>query len=123
MKRVIRAFGLLAEALTLGRKDGRAWGDSGQDMASNAIALPIIKAKAAPLASRYFSPTFTVQTMRKGVGPLPGTGTGAGACEAMSVPLGQTALAVPGLPIAAAYGAADGSKTVGQTTVVDCSAI
>lgn len=93
MKRVILAFGLLAEALTLGRKDGRAWDDSGQDMASNAIALPIIKAKAAPLASRNFSPTFTGQTMRKGVGPLPGTGAGAG--EAMSVPLGLTALAVP----------------------------
>ena len=103
MKRVILAFGLLAEALTLGRKDGRAWDDSGQDMASNAIALPIIKAKAAPLASRHFSPTFTGQTMRKGVGPLPGTGTGtgtgagagAGSREAMSVPLGLTALAVP----------------------------
>ena len=98
---IMLTSGMLAEALTLGRKGGLAWADMWQVIESSAVASPIVKSKAALLGRRDFSPTFTVQQMRKDVGLILDAGV------ALNVPLGLTALAAQWLSSAAAHGGAE----------------
>jgi 3-hydroxyisobutyrate dehydrogenase-like beta-hydroxyacid dehydrogenase len=98
---IMLTSGMLAEALTLGRKGGLAWNDMWQVISASAVASPIVKAKAAALGQRDFSPTFTVQQMRKDVGLILDAGAG------LNVPLGLTATAAQWLASAAAQGGAD----------------
>lgn len=95
---IMLTSGMLAEALTLGRKGGLAWADMWQVISSSAVASPIIKAKAGPLGRRDFSPTFTVEQMRKDVGLILDAGS------SLNVPLGLTALAAQWLASASAQG-------------------
>jgi 3-hydroxyisobutyrate dehydrogenase-like beta-hydroxyacid dehydrogenase len=119
---IMLTSGMLAEALTLGRKGGLAWADMWQVIASSAVASPIVKAKAAPLGKRDFSPTFTVQQMRKDVGLILDAGA------TLNVPLGLTALAAQWLSSAAAHGGADDDyayviKIVEQAAAMDSSVV
>jgi 3-hydroxyisobutyrate dehydrogenase len=89
---------MLAEALTLGRKGGLSWADMWRVISSSAVASPIVKAKADPLSKRDFSPTFTVEQMRKDVGLILDAGS------SLKVPLGLTAQAAQWLASASAQG-------------------
>jgi 3-hydroxyisobutyrate dehydrogenase-like beta-hydroxyacid dehydrogenase len=62
---IVQTSAMLAEALALGRRGGLAWPDMWQVLAASAVASPILKAKAGPLAQRDFSATFTVEQMIK----------------------------------------------------------
>lgn len=77
--------GMLAEALALGRKGGLAWEDLWRVLTASAVASPIVRAKAAQLAVRDFTPTFTVPQMSKDVDLVLGAG------RALGVPLALTA--------------------------------
>lgn len=83
---IAQTSAMLAEALTLGRKGGLAWGDMWQVLGASAVASPIVKAKAVQLSQRDFTPTFTVGQMIKDLSLI----LGAGADN--HVPLPQTAL-------------------------------
>jgi 3-hydroxyisobutyrate dehydrogenase-like beta-hydroxyacid dehydrogenase len=98
---IMLTSGMLAEALTLGRKGGLAWTDMWQVIAASAVASPIVKAKAGPLGRRDFSATFTVEQMRKDVGLILDAGA------SLNVPLGLTALSAQWLASAAAQGRTD----------------
>jgi 3-hydroxyisobutyrate dehydrogenase len=118
---IMLTSGMLAEALTLGRKGGLAWADMWQVISSSAVASPIIKAKAGPLGRRDFSPTFTVEQMRKDVGLILDAGS------SLNVPLGLTALAAQWLASASAQGGSDEDyatviKVVEQAAALDFSA-
>lgn len=118
---IMLTSGMLAEALTLGRKGGLEWTDMWQVIASSAVASPIIKAKAGPLGRRDFSPTFTVEQMRKDVGLILDAGA------SLNVPLGLTALAAQWLASASAQGRTDEDyavviKIVEQAAALDASA-
>jgi len=98
---IMLTSGMLAEALTLGRKGGLAWADMWQVIAASAVASPIVKAKAAPLEQRDFSATFTVEQMRKDVRLILDAGA------TLNVPLSLAALAAQWLSSAAAQGESD----------------
>jgi 3-hydroxyisobutyrate dehydrogenase len=98
---IMLTSGMLAEALTLGRKGGLAWADMWQVIAASAVASPIVKAKAAPLEQRDFSATFTVEQMRKDVRLILDAGA------TLNVPLSLAALAAQWLSSAAAQGDSD----------------
>ncbi len=66
--------GMLAEALTLGRKGGLAWDDLWKVLTASAVASPIVKAKAVQLSVRDFTPTFTVLQMLKDLDLIVGAG-------------------------------------------------
>ncbi len=83
---IAQTSAMLAEALTLGRKGGLAWGDMWQVLGASAVASPIVKAKSAQLSQRDFSPTFTVEQMVKDLTLILGAGADS------HVPLPQTAL-------------------------------
>lgn len=83
---IAQTSAMLAEALTLGRKGGLAWGDMWQVLGASAVASPIVKAKAAQLSQRDFTPTFTVEQMIKDLTLILGAGADS------HVPLPQTAL-------------------------------
>ncbi len=119
---IMLTSGMLAEALTLGRKGGLDWNDMWQVISASAVASPIVKAKAAMLGRRDFSPTFTVQQMRKDVGLILDAGAG------LNVPLGLTATAAQWLASAAAQGGAEDDyayviKVVEQAAAMDSSAV
>jgi 3-hydroxyisobutyrate dehydrogenase len=77
--------GMLAEALTLGRKGGLAWDDMWQVLTASAVASPIVRAKSVQLGARDFTPTFTVPQMNKDIDLVLGAG------RALGVPLALTA--------------------------------
>jgi len=119
---IMLTSGMLAEALTLGRKGGLAWADMWQVIAASAVASPIVKAKAGPLGRRDFSPTFTVGQMRKDVGLILDAGA------TLNVPLGLTALAAQLLASASALGGtgddyASVIKVVELAAAVDSTAV
>jgi 3-hydroxyisobutyrate dehydrogenase-like beta-hydroxyacid dehydrogenase len=60
--------GMLAEALTLGEKGGLDWQQMWDVIGASAVGAPIVQAKAAQLRERDYTPTFTVDQMRKDVG-------------------------------------------------------
>jgi len=115
---IMLTSGMLAEALTLGQKGGLAWDDMWKVITSSAVASPIIKAKAGPLGRRDFSPTFTVEQMRKDVGLILNAGA------SLNVPLSLTALAAQWLTSASAQGGTEEDyayviKVVEQSAAVD----
>ncbi len=69
----------LSEALTLGRKGGLEWSDLWAVISESAVASPIVKAKGRQLVDRDFSPTFTVEQMRKDLHLIMEAGTQLGA--------------------------------------------
>lgn len=60
--------GMLAEALTLGEKGGLDWRQMWDVICASAVGAPIVRAKAVQLRERDYTPTFTVEQMRKDVG-------------------------------------------------------
>ena len=60
--------GMLAEALTLGEKGGLDWQQMWDVIGASAVGAPIVQAKAVQLRERDYTPTFTVDQMRKDVG-------------------------------------------------------
>ncbi|WP_408290863.1 NAD(P)-dependent oxidoreductase [Paraburkholderia sp. RL17-373-BIF-A] len=90
--------GMLAEALSLGRKGGLEWSDMWQVIDASAVGSPIVKAKASALSKRDFTATFTVEQMRKDVGLILDAG------KMLNVPLGLTALTAQLLSSASAQG-------------------
>lgn len=60
--------GMLAEALTLGEKGGLDWRQMWDVIGASAVGAPIVRAKAVQLRERDYTPTFTVDQMRKDVG-------------------------------------------------------
>jgi len=83
---IAQTSAMLAEGLALGRKGGLDWQDMWQVLGASAVASPILKAKAAQLSQRDFTPTFTVEQMLKDVGLILDAGV------ASDVPLPQTAM-------------------------------
>lgn len=83
---IAQTSAMLAEALTLGRKGGLAWGDMWQVLGASAVASPIVKAKSAQLSQRDFTPTFTVEQMIKDLDLILDAG------RVVHAPLAQTAL-------------------------------
>ena len=65
---VVGTSTMLAEALALGERGGLEWNTLWQVIESSAAASPILKAKAPALRVGDFTPTFTVEQMRKDVG-------------------------------------------------------
>lgn len=65
---VAHTTAMLAEALALGQKGGLPWLDLWQVITASAVASPIVQAKAVPLRARDYSPSFTVEQMRKDLG-------------------------------------------------------
>jgi 3-hydroxyisobutyrate dehydrogenase-like beta-hydroxyacid dehydrogenase len=82
---IAQTSAMLAEALALGRKGGLDWHDMFAVLTASAVASPILKAKAVQLAERDFTPTFTVEQMRKDLGLI------LDAAAVADVPLPQTA--------------------------------
>jgi 3-hydroxyisobutyrate dehydrogenase-like beta-hydroxyacid dehydrogenase len=82
---IVQTSAMLGEALALGQSGGLAWEDMWQVLAASAVASPILRAKAEPLARRDFTPTFTVEQMIKDLGLI------LQAAAAGHVPLPQTA--------------------------------
>jgi 3-hydroxyisobutyrate dehydrogenase len=58
---------MLAEALALGERGGLDWQQLWTVIESSAVASPIVKAKAPALRAHDYTPTFTVEQMRKDV--------------------------------------------------------
>jgi 3-hydroxyisobutyrate dehydrogenase-like beta-hydroxyacid dehydrogenase len=58
---------MLAEALALGQSGGVAWNQLWQVIEASAAASPILRAKAPQLREHDYTPTFTVDQMRKDV--------------------------------------------------------
>jgi 3-hydroxyisobutyrate dehydrogenase-like beta-hydroxyacid dehydrogenase len=58
---------MLAEALALGQRGGVQWGSLWQVIEASAAASPILRAKAPQLREHDYTPTFTVEQMRKDV--------------------------------------------------------
>lgn len=83
---IAQTSAMLAEALALGRKGGLDWQAMWQVLTHSAVASPILKAKAAQLSVRDFTPTFTVEQMIKDLDLILAAGAAAG------VPLLQTAM-------------------------------
>jgi 3-hydroxyisobutyrate dehydrogenase-like beta-hydroxyacid dehydrogenase len=83
---IAQTSAMLSEALTLGRKGGLDWQDMWRVLGASAVASPILKAKAAQLSQRDFTPTFTVEQMLKDIGLILDAGA------ASEVPLPQTAM-------------------------------
>jgi 3-hydroxyisobutyrate dehydrogenase len=96
---IAQTSAMLSEALTLGRKGGLDWQDMWQVLGASAVASPILKAKAAQLSQRDFTPTFTVEQMLKDIGLILDAGA------ASEVPLPQTAMTQQLMRSAMALGA------------------
>jgi 3-hydroxyisobutyrate dehydrogenase-like beta-hydroxyacid dehydrogenase len=60
--------GMLAEALVLGEKGGLDWRQMWDVIGASAVGAPIVKAKSVQLRERDYTPTFTVEQMKKDVG-------------------------------------------------------
>jgi 3-hydroxyisobutyrate dehydrogenase-like beta-hydroxyacid dehydrogenase len=95
---IVQTSAMLAEALALGQRGGLAWDDMWAVLAASAVASPILKAKAVPLAQRDFAPTFTVEQMIKDVRLI------LDAAAAGHVPVPQTAATMQLLHACVAHG-------------------
>jgi len=95
---IAQTSAMLAEALALGRKGGLGWRDMWQVLGASAVASPILKAKAAQLSERDFTPTFTVAQMLKDLNLILDAG------QASHVPLPQTAMTLQLMQAAMAQG-------------------
>lgn len=93
--------GMLAEALTLGEKGGLDWSQMWEVIGASAVGSPIVKSKAVQLKERDYTPTFTVDQMRKDVGLILDAGA------QLEVPMTLTANIEQMLRAAAAQGDAD----------------
>lgn len=89
---------MLAEALALGERGGLDWAQLWQVIESSAAASPIVKAKAPALRAHDYTPTFTVEQMRKDVALI------RGAAESLGVATPVTDVAAAALDRAAAAG-------------------
>lgn len=69
---------MLAEALALGERGGLSWDAIWQVIESSAAASPIVKAKAPALRMHDYTPTFTVEQMRKDVALIRGAAAALG---------------------------------------------
>lgn len=103
MKLVINAMvantvGMLGEALAIGEQGGLDWRDMWQVLCESAVASPIVKAKAKQLVEHDYSPTFTVDQMRKDVGLILEAGADG------HIPLPITSLVAQALDHASAFG-------------------
>lgn len=67
--------GMLAESLVLGAKGGLDWAQTWDVIANSAVGSPIVKAKAVALRVHDYTPTFTVDQMRKDVGLILAAGS------------------------------------------------
>ncbi|HYS14711.1 MAG TPA: NAD-binding protein [Burkholderiaceae bacterium] len=90
--------GMLAEALALGQRGGLSWNDLWDGIVESALGAPIVKAKAPALRARDYTPTFTVQQMRKDLGLILGAG------EQLGVALPLAALVQKAMVAAAEQG-------------------
>ncbi|RFU44758.1 NAD(P)-dependent oxidoreductase [Paraburkholderia sp. DHOC27] len=95
---VANTVGMLAEALAIGKQGGLDWSDMWQVLCASAVASPIVKAKAQQLVSHDYSPTFTVDQMRKDVGLILQAGADS------QTPLPITSVVAQALEHAAAFG-------------------
>lgn len=95
---VAHTTAMLAEALVLGQKGGLQWRDLWHVIAASAVASPIVQAKAVPLRERDYSPTFTVEQMRKDLGLILDAG------RQLGVALPLTQLVDEGQRVASAAG-------------------
>jgi len=93
--------GMLAEALVLGQRGGLSWNDLWDGIVDSAVGAPIVKAKAPALRARDYTPTFTVQQMRKDLGLIIGAG------EQLGVALPLAALVQQAMVAAAEQGDAE----------------
>jgi 3-hydroxyisobutyrate dehydrogenase-like beta-hydroxyacid dehydrogenase len=93
--------GMLAEALTLGEKGGLEWRQMWDVICASAVGSPIVRAKAVQLRERDYTPTFTVEQMRKDVGLILEAGA------QLKVPMALTANVEQMLRAATAQGDAD----------------
>ena len=93
--------GMLAEALTLGEKGGLDWQQMWDVICASAVGAPIVRAKAVQLRVRDYTPTFTVEQMRKDVGLILEAGA------QLNVPMALTANVDQMLRAATAQGDAD----------------
>ncbi|MEJ8859246.1 NAD(P)-dependent oxidoreductase [Variovorax robiniae] len=93
--------GMLSEALILGEKGGLDWRQMWDVIGASAVGSPIVKAKAAQLRERDYTPTFTVEQMQKDVGLILEAGA------QFHVPLTLTASVGQMLHAAAAQGDAE----------------
>lgn len=100
---IVQTSSMLAEALTLGQKGGLGWQNMWEVIAASAVGSPIVKAKAAQLSQRDFTPTFTVPQMLKDVDLM------LGEADRLQVPLPQTSLTRQSLlaSLAQGHGAED----------------
>ncbi len=95
---IAQTSAMLSEGLALGRKGGLNWHDMWQVLGASAVASPILKAKAAQLSERDFTPTFTVEQMVKDLKLILNAG------EESHVPLPQTAMTLQLMHAAIAQG-------------------
>lgn len=95
---VANTIGMLGEALALGEQGGLEWDFMWQVLCESAVASPIVKAKASQLIQHDYSPTFTVDQMRKDVGLI----LEAGADSHVSLPM--PSLVAQALDHASAFG-------------------
>jgi len=95
---VANTIGMLGEALAIGEQGGLDWRDMWQVLCESAVASPVLKAKAQQLLVHDYSPTFTVDQMRKDVGLI----LEAGADGHMPLPI--TSLTAQALDHASALG-------------------
>lgn len=89
---------MLAEALALGERGGLSWQAIWQVIEHSAVASPIVKAKAPALREHDYTPTFTVEQMRKDVSLI------RGAAQSLGVPTPVADVASAALDRASAAG-------------------
>ncbi|WP_119290496.1 NAD(P)-dependent oxidoreductase [Azohydromonas sediminis] len=89
---------MLAEALALGERGGLEWQRLWDVVEASAVASPIVKAKAPALRAHDYTPTFTVEQMRKDVSLI------RAAAAALGVATPVTDVAAAALDRAAAAG-------------------
>ena len=94
---------MLAEALALGERGGLDWQQLWQVVESSAAASPIVKAKAPALRADDYTPTFTVEQMRKDVALI----RGAAAALGVATPVADLASAALDRAAAAGEGGDD----------------
>lgn len=95
---IAQTSAMLSEGLALGRKGGLDWHDMWRVLSASAVGSPILKAKAAQLSERDFTPTFTVEQMIKDLSLILDAGA------ASHVPLAQTAMTLQLMQAATAQG-------------------
>ncbi|WP_119353485.1 NAD(P)-dependent oxidoreductase [Azohydromonas sediminis] len=89
---------MLAEALALGERGGLEWQRLWDVVEASAVASPIVRAKAPALRAHDYTPTFTVEQMRKDVSLI------RAAAAALGVATPVTDVAAAALDRAAAAG-------------------